>query len=205
MAASCTWTGKASRSITPGDITLLTDLPRGGVFTDANGTTLGYRIFRIHITNNSTAPAGLTMDLPGGPVRLLPDTGRYVRVFLFPDDISPDTAQDTFDFGIQGSVDFLTAPPPSPTPQRRSLAPGTTRILYIGVVFEQGGLEGIGRGELFIKGQRPIATSFPEGSIPASTSKGNDLTLLFGLAIDPPKHYALIPCGRIAFEGVRGR
>lgn len=199
VAVSCSWSHHASRPITPGDITLFTDLPRGGAYTDASGSVLEYRIFRIHVTNNSTNPAELTVDFPGSPVPLLPDTDRVISVFLFPDAITPDIARDTFDFGIKGSVDFLITHPLSATSLHATLAPGAAQILYIGVVFAPIGMKGLGRGELFIKGQQPQAVYFPEGAIPNDTANGDGLALVFGVAIDPPTHYALVPFGRIAF------
>ena len=200
VAVSCSWSHHASRPITPGDITLLTDLPRGGAYTDDDGSVLEYRVFRIHVSNNSAYPAEFTMDLPGSPVPLLPDTGRFIHVFLFPDAITPDIARDTFDFGIKGSVQYVDTRTKTPTSLRTTLAPGQEHLLYIGVVFSQDGLDGLGRAELFIRGQHPKAAYFPEGAIPTGTASGNGLALVFGVAIDPPKHYAFISCGWIAFD-----
>ena len=201
VAVSCSWTGKASHHPnTYRGIALQTDGPRGGGYTDPSGKDFGYRIFRVHVMNDSTVPAELTMDVPGGPVPLLPDTDKYLGVFLFPDEITPDTAQDVFNYGISGSEDYLRTRPSGTTSLRATVLPGEEHILYIGVVFSPDGLNGLGRAELFIDGQEPNASFFPEGSVTTGTRKGVDLDLLFGVAIDPPQHYSMVPCGRIAFR-----
>lgn len=200
VALSCSWTDRGARSNTPGGIALQTDGPRGGGHTDTSGRDFGYRIFRIHVVNDTTVPAELAMDFPGGPIALLPDTDKYIRVFLFPDEITPDTVQDVYDFGIKGSAAFISTRPSEPTSLRTTVLPGEDHLLYIGVVFAPDGLDGLGRAELFIDGQKPDASFFPEGSIPIGTKTGTDLDLIFGIAIDPPKHYSMVPCGRIAFK-----
>lgn len=201
VAIICCGTSKTSRDPNAyRGIILQTDGPRGGVYTDTSGEEFEYRIFRVHVLNDSTVPAELAMDFPGGPIALLPDTDKYLRVFLFPDEIRPDTVQDVFNYGITGSEDYVRTRPSGPTSLRTTVQPGEDHLLYIGVTFPSHGLDGLGRAELFIDGQQPTGSYFPEGSVPASTKKGNALDLTFGIAIDPPKHYSMVPCGRIAFE-----
>ncbi|MBL7963653.1 MAG: hypothetical protein JNM31_07385 [Flavobacteriales bacterium] len=201
LAIGCSWTDKASHHPnTHRGIALQTDAPRGGVYADTSGKEFEYRIFRVHVKNDSTVPAELAMDFPGGPIALLPDTDKYISVFLFPDDISPDTAQDVFNYGITGSEDYVRTRPSGPTSLRTTVLPGEAHILYIGVVFSPEGLDGLGRAQLFIGGQKPDPSFFPEGSVPTGTQKGNELDLTFGISIDPPEHYSMVPCGRIAFE-----
>ncbi|MFZ1687863.1 MAG: hypothetical protein WAU70_10600, partial [Flavobacteriales bacterium] len=190
VAVSCSWTDKASHSNTPGGITLLTEGPRGGGYTDANGRALGYWIYRVHVMNYTTVPAELAMDFPGDPIVMLPDSAKHPSVFLFPDEISPDTAQDVLNFGIKGSEAFLITRPSGPTSLRTTVLPGEDHLLYIGVVLPP---DGVGRAELFIDGQGPDSFYFPEGSIPTGTKKGDEHDLIFGIAIDPPRHYAMVP------------
>ena len=75
--------------------------------------------------------------------------------------------------------------------------PGEDHLVYIGVVLPP---DGVGRAVLFIEGQRPDSSYFPEGSIPTGSKKGDERDLLFGIAIDPPRHYAMVPCGRFTFK-----
>jgi hypothetical protein len=178
-------------------IALQTDGPRGGGYIDPSGKVLGYWIYRVHVMNDTTVPVELAMDFPGGPITMLPDSNKHPSVFLFPDEITPDTVQDVFSFGIRGSEVYLSARPDGPTSLRTTILPGEDHLLYIGVVLPP---DGVGRAELFIDGQKPNASFFPKGSVPTGTKKGDELDLIFGIAIDPPQHYAMVSCGRIAFK-----
>jgi hypothetical protein len=210
VAVSCSSIDKAPHSKhenTYRGIAVQTDGPRGGGYTDASGKDFGYRVFRIHVWNDTTIPAELIMNFPSDLIALLPDTAEYINVFLFPDEVTPATARDTFNFGINGSEAFLRERPSSfstrpsgPTSLRATVLPGEEHILYIGVVFPPYDLDGLARAELFIKGQKPNALFFPEGSMPTGTEDGTELDLIFGAAIDPPKHYSMIPCGQITFK-----
>ena len=150
--------------------------------------------------NDSTIPAKLEMDFPGGPFALQPDTDKYISVFLFPEEICPDTAQDVFNFGITGSEDYLRTRRSGPSSLRTTVLPGEEHIHYVGVVFAPDGLGGFGRAELFIDGQKPGTSFFPEGSVPTGPKEGDGLDLIFGVAIDPPKHHSMVPCGRVVFS-----
>jgi|JI10StandDraft_1071094.scaffolds.fasta_scaffold88688_3 hypothetical protein len=48
--------------------------------------------------------------------------------------------------------------------------------------------------------ERPIPYSFRKDPYPPAQSRGDELDLIFGIAIDPPQHYAMVPCGRILFK-----
>lgn len=176
-------------------IVLVTDGPRGGGYVDPGGETLGYWIYRVQVLNDSTVPVELAMDFPSDPIVMLPDPNKHPNVFLFPDEIVPDTAADVFGFGIKDVEAFLKTRPNGATSLRTTIAPGEDHFLCIGVVLPP---DGVGRGELFIDGHGPDSTYyFPKGSIPATSSSGDDLNLIFGIAIDPPRYYAMLPCGRI--------
>ena len=200
VAVTCCGTSKTSKHPDAyRGIVLRTDGPRGGVLTDPNGTELEYRIFRVHVLNDSTVPAELTMDLPGGAVALLPDTDKFISVFLFPDEICPDTVQDVINFGITSPEAFIRARSSWPASLNTTVQPGEDHLLYIGVAFPPFDLGGLGRAELFIDGQKPDPSFFPDVSVPVRVGQGKDLDLILGIAIDPPEHYVLVPCGRVAF------
>lgn len=179
-------------------IVLRTDGPRGGVYVDPGGGTLGYWIYRVQVLNDSTVPVELTLDFPSDPITMLPHRDKHPNVFLFPEELTPDTAQNIFNFGIKGSEAFLTTRPNQPTLLRKTIQPGEDHFLYIGVVLPP---DGVGRAELFVAGQGPDSTSyFPPGSIQTKTRKGDVHDLIFGIAIDPPAHYVMLHCGRIFFK-----
>jgi hypothetical protein len=156
------------------------DGPRGGELTDAGGRALGYRIFRIHVRNDGAVPFELAMDFPGGAVPLLPANDTQLDVFLFPRETSPGTVQE-------------------PTSLRATVMPGEEQLAYVGVTFAPSGLGGLARAEMRLDGQRPDPSLFPVELPPAVRATGAASGLVFGIAIDPPSHHALIPCGRITF------
>jgi hypothetical protein len=157
----------------------------------------------VHVVNDSTIPAELELGFPSGPITMLPDTNYSRHVFLFPEEMCPGTARDPFNFGIAGVEAFLSTWTITPTSLRRSIPAGEEHVLYIGTVRSLNGPHhekgGVLRAELFIEGQRPQRPYFPEGSIPVDTRNKNELGLVFGLGMTPPKDYVLIPCGRIVF------
>jgi len=199
VVASCGTSEPSKHPNAHPGIVIQTEGPRGGGYTDGNGGSFGYGVFRIHVMNDTTVPAELTMVLPGGVIALLPDSSVKVSAFLFPAEMIPATARDTFNFGITGSEDFITSRPNEPTALKRIVQPGEDQLLYIGVVFDPDGPHGYGRAQLFIAGQRPDTAFFPENAIATRTDPMADLDLIFGVAFNPPKHYSMIHCGRITF------
>lgn len=174
------------------------DGPRGGELTDAAGRALGYRIFRIHVRNDGAAPFELAMDFPGGAVPLLPANDTQLDVFLFPRETSPGTAQDVMNFGIPSVDAHILARAKEPTSLRATVRPGEEQLAYVGVTFASSGQGGLARAEMLLDGQRPDPTWFPVAS-PVVHTTGAARDLVFGIAIDPPRHHARIPCGRIVF------
>lgn len=175
------------------------DGPRGGELTDAAGRALGYRIFRIHVRNDGAVPFELAMDFPGGSVPLLPANETQLDVFLFPRETSPGTVQDVMNFGIPSVDAHILARAEEPTSLRTTVRPGEEQLAYVGVTFAPSGLGGLARAELLLDGQRPEPSLFPAELPPAVRATGAASGLVFGIAIDPPSHHALIPCGRITF------
>jgi hypothetical protein len=180
-------------------VALQVDGPRGGELTDAGGLALGYRIFRIHVCNDGAVPFDLAVDLPGGAVPLLPGNDTQLDVFLFPRETSPGKALDVIDFGIPSAKACILARKKEPTSLRATVRPGEEQLVHVGVTFAPSGLGGLARAEMLLDGQRPDPSLFPVGASPAIPATGAANGLCFGIAIDPPRNYALIPCGRIEF------
>jgi len=200
MVASCGTNAPSAQPNAHPGIVIHTEGPRGGGFTDATGEQFGYGTFRVHVKNDTTVPAELSMALPGGAHELLPDSIVKITAFLFPDAMVPATARDTFNFGISGAEDFVKSMPSGPSSLKWTLQPGEEQLLYLGVIFDPDGPHGTGRAQLFIEGQRPDTTFFPAAAIPTPSDHGADLGLLFGVAFNPPHHFVMIPCGRIVLK-----
>jgi hypothetical protein len=159
-------------------IKLITQGPRGGNHTDLTGKNFGYRIFRVHVINDTIVPVELSINFPGTPVPLLPGSTSYINVFLFPDTMTPDSIRNIYNFGITKLDSFLNAGLNKPTFMKTLIKPKEHLLLYIGVCDDQ---DRLARSKLFFNRQ-------------------NKLNLLYRVDIDPPQFHSLIPCGQIVFK-----
>ncbi len=168
--------------------------PRGGVY-NSRFKSYDYRLFRVQLRNDTASPFELNIKFPNKPTVLFPDTNQFVNVFLFPDDLTPDTVQDVYNFGIRNLESFLDSSLNKPIELMKLIKPNEVHIIYIGVITGE-----LARAKLFIKGQ-DADSSFPaiKSDIVATNDK-TTLNLVFGLAINPPQHYSLIHCGKINFK-----
>ena len=168
--------------------------PLGGVYNSST-KSYSYRIFRIQLINDTICPVELNISFPGKPIALYPDTNQSLRVFLFPDELTPDTIQDVFSFGIRGLESFLDTGLNKPTSLTRLIQPKGEHILYIGFI-----TDGLARAKLFINGQSPGLSFLPVKSVVTDSKDKNSLDLLFDIRINNPQNYSLIHCGQIVFK-----
>lgn len=150
--------------------------------------------------NDTVVPAELTINFLSDSVALLPESENYLRVFLFPDTMTPDTMQEVYNFGVTGIESFLDNELNKPTILKTTIQPEEEHILYIGVLFNTDGLVGLTRAKLFINGQNINDSFLPVNSRKTSTKNRNELDLIFGIGVDPPHNYSLIPCGHIVYK-----
>lgn len=189
-------------------VTIVNGGPRGSGYTDSEGKNFHFRIFRAHVINDTTVPAELTVNFPGDSVALLPDSGNYLRIFLFPDTMTPDSAMAEYNFGVNGIDHFLKTSLNKPSTFTTTLQPKDECFLYIGVLINTNGVAGLARGKLTFRGQKinislPIdwdTIVLPADSIKSDTENKDKIDLVFGIGIDPPDNYSVIPCGQIVFN-----
>lgn len=196
----CSCSDKAESSDSYAGITILNSGPRGGGYTDSTGRKFEFRIFRIPVFNDTVVSAELTIHFFSDSFALLPESANYLRVFLFPDTMTPDTMQEVYNFGVTGIESFLDKDLNKPTILKTTIQPEEEHILYIGVLFNNVGLGGHTRARLFINGQNINDSFFPDSAIKTSTKSRNELDLIFGIGVDQPHHYSLIPCGQIIYK-----
>jgi len=187
-------------------ISILNDGPRGSIYTEKDskytdsivlGKNFAFRCFRTRIINDTIIPIELQINFSKDSVSLFPKADRYLRVFLFPDELTPDTIQEIYNFGIRGLESFLDTGLNKPTTLTTLIKPKGEYILYIGILFYPP--DGLTRAGLFINGHNYNIQLVPVKSIKTGTQNENELTLVFGIGIDPPHNYSLISCGRITF------
>ena len=200
MTFICSCSNKSEPSATYTGITILNGGPRGGGYTDPTGKKFEFRIFRIPVINVTVVPAELTINFFSDSIALLPESDKYLRVFLFPDTMTPDTMQEVYNFGVTGIESFLDNDLDKPTILRTTIQPKQEHVLYIGVLFNSDRLDGLTRAKLFINGQNIKDSFLPVNSIKTNTKNRNKLDLVFGIGIDPPHNYSLIPCGQIVYK-----
>ena len=180
-------------------VTIYNNGPRGIPYTDPAGTTFQFRIFRVRIVNDTIIPIELTVNFPGDSVALLPKSEKRLRVFLFPERMSPSKVEEVYNYGVTGLESFLDTVLNNPTTRKVMILPGQDHYLYIGELFS-GEFIGLARSRFFINGQNIDAPFLPVQSIKNDTKDKSKLDFIFGVAIDPPDYYSLIPCGQIVFK-----
>ncbi len=123
-------------------------------------------------------------------MRQFPDTNQSLKVFLFPDELSPKTIKEDFNFGITGLESFLDTGLTKQTSIKKIIQPKEEIILYAGCITGE-----LARAKLFINGQNHGLSYLPVKSINPSIKNKNTLDLLFCIGINPPNSYSLIHCG----------
>lgn len=116
-----------------GGVTFVTTGPRGGNYVNPTGNSLGYRIFRVQIINDSIIPLNFDINFSKDSVALLPKSKGFVKVFLFPLSMTPDK-QDEYDFGITGLNSFFDTELNKPTNMKISIPSKKDYVFYIGVL-----------------------------------------------------------------------
>jgi hypothetical protein len=169
--------------------------PRGGVLINSSGNRLPYRLFRIQIINDTLCPVELNLTFPGKPLTQYPDTNQSLRVFLFPDELTPDTIQDVYNFGVRGLESFLDTGLNKPTTLTKLIQPRGEYILYIGCITDE-----LARAKFFFNGQHPDLSYLPVKPVVGNTKNKNVLDCIFGVWINPPQNYSSIHCGQIVFK-----
>ena len=177
-----------------GNVSFITQGPRGGVLIDANGKKISYRVFRIQIANDTTCSVELSLKLPASSIRLLPDTNQYFWAFVFPDSVTPATLKDTFDFGIDVGK-YLDTYSQKVSQIKTIVKPKSNRFIYVGII--NGGPDDRTRSVLFLKGHDPKLPFLP--TIPTSMPQKKP-QLMLGVGTGPANHYAIIECGQMVFK-----
>jgi hypothetical protein len=175
--------------------------PRGDIYTDSTGKSFAFRSFRVRVMNDTTVPLKLTINFSSDSVALLPKADRYLRVFLLPDTATPEKL-----YGLQAYNGAFIHPLNSvlntvlnkSTELQTIIQPEQGHYINIGTIFSP--QDGLTRAGLFVNGQDHHVQLVPIRSIKTGTRNKNELTLVFGIGIDQPHNYALIPCGKIIFE-----
>lgn len=178
-----------------GNVSFITQGPRGGVLIDANGKQISYRVFRIQISNDTTCTVSIDLKLPINQIKLSPDTTKSFSAFFFPELVSPTKVIDSLNFGIENSDVYFKTPAYRVSELKMNIKPKENRLVYVGTVYN--GLQDLTRLLLFVKGHDPKVPFLP------SVAK-NEITehpsIVFGIGIDPPNNYAFVNCGQMVFK-----
>lgn len=82
-------------------LSIQNSFPKGGQnYTDPAGNTFVYTIFWTRITNESSVPLVLTLDIPKDPITLPSSMENSFRVLLSSETMSPDK-ESSFNYGLR--------------------------------------------------------------------------------------------------------
>ncbi|MDX1630201.1 MAG: hypothetical protein R3345_15935 [Fulvivirga sp.] len=177
-------------------IRILNTGPRGGVYESSAGDTFRYTVFRIQLFNDTIIPVKLDIHFPEKPIALLPDSTIVLDVFRLPDEFTPDSIQDVFNFGVE-MEDFFESGINKKSPFETSILPNEQQTLYVGILYVSNIPDGRTRAKLFLEGHDKDAPYFPVHSVEEYKVDNSPINLVYGISFDAPNYYAFIPCGSI--------
>ena len=131
---------------------ILNSPPRGGLkYTDPNGKVYVYAIFWTRIINETANPLQLTIDFPVDSFDLPSSAGRYFRIFLPADTMTPEK-EGLFNYGLPVLNSFLDKGLQKASSLKRTIHPGESSAFYFVTLFNRG-VDGTLRTGLSLKGQ----------------------------------------------------
>jgi len=173
--------------------------PRGGSYINSDSTEIRYTIFRVQIVNDTIIPLNLELNFPKKTIELLPDSSVLLNISIIPDSLTPDNIQNNLNFGVIGIEEFFESELSERYMLKTSIQPNEQHIVYIGIKFASELDNGTTRSILFINGQDIVAPFLPQKSIEINNKNPEILDLVYGIGVDPPNNYNLIPCGKIKY------
>lgn len=171
-------------------------------FSDSTGKTFDYRNIWATITNDTTIPITLDIELTGVYHYPVPLEDRTYRLFHLPDQVKDHP--DYHDRKMNPPLEqFLLSDPGRPSSFSLVIQPRAECALKFGVLTER---ELIDPGELALLSMEHGHTfQLHDSLIAGSLSRVEPMTLWIGLDFfrwfeaDPRECFALIPCGHITY------
>ena len=179
-------------------LTILHEGPRGGGYKTSRGDVKRYTVYRVQLSNDFPKDLELNLNLPNQGVKLQPGSSIDLDVFLIPKNFTPNHVKDTFNFGVK-MEDFFESGSAPLLMLSQTIPAREKQAIYIAVVLKNDPPNGMTRTKLFLEGggsEAPFYGVRSESKYPLDDMGTN---LYFGISIDPPNNYAVIPCGRISF------
>ena len=180
-------------------IRILNTGPRGGAYQNSKGDNFRYTVFRVEVLNHASQPIQLDLNLPKSPTGLLPDATIVFQVFLVPEKYTPDTIQDTFNFGAKLEALFESGDPYQ-FELSTAIEPNNHQTLYIGILLKSQIIDGATRAKLFVEGQDQDAPFIKVVSQNNYKLQNKPINLVYGVSVASAKYHTLIPCGQIKIE-----
>jgi hypothetical protein len=112
-------------------------LPKGGLkYASTNGEEYVYAVFWTRITNETDNPLEITIDFPQDSIVLPSSKGRYFKVLISQDKMTPDN-EPLFNYGLDLEF-FLNTYLHKPTSLRRTINSKESSGFYIVTLFNKG-------------------------------------------------------------------
>lgn len=126
--------------------------PKGGLrYNDPKGKVYVYAIFWTRITNETADPLTLTIDFPVDSFELASSPGRYFRLFLPSDTMTPEK-ENLFNYGLPPLASFLDEGLQKASSLKKTINPNESGSFYVVTLFNRG-VDGTVRTGLRLKGQ----------------------------------------------------
>lgn len=127
--------------------------PKGGIkYTDPNGEDYVYAVFWTRVINETDNPLELEIDFPVNSYELPSLPGKYLKILLPPDTMTPDKAP-MFNYGLTHLESFLDTNIHKPSSLKRSIHPKDSSGFYVVILSLIEGAKGAMRTGLSLKGQ----------------------------------------------------
>lgn len=180
-------------------IKILDEGPTGSKHTNSYRGEFGCSKFRITIFNDTIVPIELVFQFPSKQVTSSPDTNFKVQGWVLPDELTPDTFQNAFNFGITGLEDHFNSDFTDPGMVKTTIQPKGHHSFYLAFIGESTFEFGSNYSQLFIHGQDVDVPYLPEESIKIERTSENVLDLVWGIGHTPHNLYTWIHCGQITY------
>lgn len=130
--------------------------PRGGrKYSDPKGNASSYAVFWTRIINETDNSLELNIDFPLKSYEILNFPGKYFKVLVSPDTMSPD---NTKELNLTALESFFDANYDQSSSVKRTIHPNKSSGFYIAMLILTEEATGMTRAELKLKGQDLIYT-----------------------------------------------
>ncbi len=148
---------------TGGRLIIANSLPRGNGYTGADGQRHPYVVFYTQLTNHTSSPVDINLNVPVDSLEFPRSSGVYLKLLLPSDTMTAEKAT-VIDYGLS-IKSLLDSPARGLQSVRRTIASNDSTTIYV-VLFSKAGVGGVVRTGLRVEGQDLIYKISAYKSVP---------------------------------------